>query len=131
MLITGGRFRPLFHSEFRQIKSLRRLHPDPIVQVNPKTAESLGIGEGDWIWIESPRGKIKMKCQLYPGIDPQVVHCQHGWWFPELPGEEPSLHGVWESNVNVLTDDDPDHCNPISGGWPLKTAMCRIYKDEK
>jgi anaerobic selenocysteine-containing dehydrogenase len=131
MLITGGRFRPLFHSEFRQIDSLRRLHPDPIVQVNPKTAESLGIGKGDWIWIESPRGRIKMKCQLYPGIDPLVVHCQHGWWFPELPGEEPSLHGVWESNVNVLTDDDPDHCNPISGGWPLKTAMCRIYKDEK
>lgn len=131
MLITGGRFRPLFHSEFRQIDSLRRLHPDPIVQVNPKTAESLGIGEGDWIWIESPRGKIRMKCKLYPGIDPQVVHCQHGWWFPELPGEEPSLHGVWNSNVNVLTDDDPDHCNPISGGWPLKTALCRIYKDEK
>lgn len=131
MLITGGRFRPLFHSEFRQIESLRRLHPDPIVQVNPKTAKKLGIGEDDWIWIESPRGRIKMKCQLYPGIDPQVVHCQHGWWFPELPGEEPSLHGAWESNVNVLTDDDPDHCNPISGGWPLKTAMCRIYKDKK
>jgi anaerobic selenocysteine-containing dehydrogenase len=130
MLITGGRFRPLFHSEFRQIPSLRRLHPDPIVQVNPETANSLGIGEGDWIWIESPRGRIRMKCQLYPGINPQVVHCQHGWWFPEKPGEEPSLHGAFESNVNVLTDDDPDHCNPISGGWPLKTAMCRIYKDK-
>ncbi len=51
-----------------------------------------------------------------------------GWWFPELPGEEPWLHGVWESNVNVLTEDDPKVCNKISGGWPLKTGLCKIYK---
>ena len=69
-----------------------------------------------------------MKCQHYEGIDRRVVHCQHGWWYPELPGEEPWLHGVWESNVNVLTDDDPDRCNHITGGWPLRTALCRIYK---
>jgi hypothetical protein len=69
-----------------------------------------------------------MKCQYFDGIYEQVAHCEHGWWFPELPGEEPWLHGVWESNVNVLMDDDPDHCNEKSGGWPLRTALCKIYK---
>ena len=128
ILITGGRFNPLFHSEFRQIDSLRHRHPYPLVQINPETAKSLGISNGDWVWIESPRGRIRMKAQLFKGIDPRVVHCEHGWWYPELPGEEPWLHGVWESNVNVLTDDDPDHCNPISGGWPLRTALCKVYK---
>ena len=128
ILITGGRFRPLFHSEWRQIESIRRLHPYPLAQVHPETAQGLGIHDGDWIWIESPRGRIRMKCQHYEGIDRRVVHCQHGWWYPELPGEEPWLHGVWESNVNVLTDDDPDRCNPITGGWPLRTALCKIYK---
>ena len=40
-------------------------------------------------------------------IDPRVVHVEHGWWFPELPGEDPSLHGVFESNANVIqTSDD-------------------------
>ncbi|MFC1978960.1 molybdopterin-dependent oxidoreductase, partial [Chloroflexota bacterium] len=128
MLITGGRFREMFHSEHRQIDPVRRKRPHPLVQINPDTAKSLGIGNGDWVWIESPRGRIRMKCQYYTGIDSRVIHCEHGWWFPELPGEEPWLHGVWESNVNVLTDDDPDHCNKISGGWPLKTALCNIYK---
>ncbi|MBI4295804.1 MAG: molybdopterin-dependent oxidoreductase, partial [Chloroflexi bacterium] len=127
-LITGGRFRPLFHSEWRQIDSVRKLHPNPLVQIHPDTAGKLGISDGDWVWIESPRGRIKMKCQYYNGIDRRVVHCQHGWWFPELPGEEPWLHGAWESNVNVLTDDEPDHCNPMNGGWPLKTALCKVYK---
>ena len=64
-------------------------------------------------------------------LDPDVVHAQHGWWFPELPGEEPWLHGVWISNVNVLTDDDPDHIDKALGSWPLRTMLCKIYKAEK
>jgi thiosulfate reductase/polysulfide reductase chain A len=128
ILITGARHQPFYHSEHRQIASLRKQHPDPLVQVHPETASRLGIGNGDWAWIETPRGRIKQKCQFYEGIEPGVVQAQHGWWFPEMPGEEPSLHGVWESNINVVTDDDPDSCNPISGGWPLRALLCKIYK---
>ena len=128
MLLTGGRFIPMYHSEFRQIDSLRQRHPDPLVQINPKTANELGIGDGDWVWIETLRGRIRMKCSHFADIDPGVVHAEHGWWFPELPGEEPWLHGVWESNVNVLMEDDPDVCCEYNGGWPLRTALCKIYK---
>lgn len=128
MLNTGGRIRVFFHSEHRQIDSIRRRHPHPLVQIHPETAANLGIEDGDWVWIESPRGRIRMKATLFDGMDPGMVHCEHGWWFPELPGEEPWLHGVWESNVNVLTDDDPDVCDRMGGGWPLKWALCKVYK---
>lgn len=128
ILTTGGRHNPFYHSEHRQVPSLRKRHPFPLMQLNPETAKKLGIAEGDWVWIETPRGKIKQKCQLLKGIDPRVVHAQHGWWFPEQPAEEPSLHGVFESNINVCTDDDPDHCNQISGGWPLRALLCKVYK---
>ncbi|MBW1945753.1 MAG: molybdopterin-dependent oxidoreductase, partial [Deltaproteobacteria bacterium] len=128
ILITGGRHLPYYHSEHRQVKSMRKMHPDPIMQIHPETAEKLGIKEGDWVWIESPRGRIRQKCQLFEGIDPRVVHAQHGWWFPEEDGSEPSLHGVWKSNINVLTDDDPAVCNVISGGWPLRGFLCKIEK---
>lgn len=128
ILTTGGRFLPMYHSEHRQIDSLRKQHPEPIVQVNPQKAVELGIQDGDWIWIETPRGRVRQKCQYFKGIDPRVVHAQHGWWFPELPEEEPWLHGVWESNINVVTDDDPEHCNKISGGWPLRALLCKVYK---
>lgn len=131
ILITGGRFLPMYHSEHRQVDGWRRQHPDPIVQINPKTASKLGIADGDWAWIETPRGRIRQRCRYFAGIDPRVVHAEHGWWFPELPGEEPRLYGVWESNVNVLTEDDPEHCNEISGGWPLRAGLCKVYKDEE
>lgn len=131
ILITGSRHQPFYHSEFRQIDSLRKQHPDPIAQLNPKTASESGIKEGDWAWIETPRGRIRQKCQLFDGIDPRVVNAQHGWWFPELPREEPGLHGVWESNINVVTNDDPEQCNKLSGGWPLRALLCKVYKAKK
>ncbi len=131
ILITGGRHVPFYHSEHRQIDSLRKMHPDPLVQINPKTASELGISNGDWVWIETPRGRVRQKCRYFDGIDPKVVHGQHGWWFPELPGEEPWLHGAWESNINVVTSDDPEHCNKIGGIWPLRTLMCKVYKVKK
>lgn len=128
ILTTGGRHLPFYHSEHRQVKSMRKMHPDPIVQIHPDTAEKLGIEDGEWIWIESPRGRVQQKCRIFDGIDPKVVHAQHGWWFPEDDGSEPSLHGVWKSNINVLTDDEPDVCNRISGGWPLRGLLCKVYK---
>ena len=128
ILITGARHQPFYHSEHRQIDSLRRQHPDPIVQINPETASALGIEDGDWVWIETPTGRVRQKCQHFKGIDPRVVQAQHGWWFPELPGEEPWLHGVWESNINVVINDDPELCNKISGGWPLRALLCKVYK---
>jgi anaerobic selenocysteine-containing dehydrogenase len=128
ILTTGGRHLPFYHSEHRQVPSMRKMHPAPIVQIHPETAEELGIQGGDWIWIESPRGRITQKCELFDGIDRRVVHVQHGWWYPEEEGADPSLHGVWKSNCNVLTDDDPDVCNPISGGWPLRPLLCKVYR---
>ncbi len=74
------------------------------------------------------RGKVRMKCQYFDAIDPRVVHAEHGWWFPEKDGKEPSLHGALESNINVLTDDE--HCDPVHGGWALKTGLCKVYKGD-
>jgi len=128
MLITGGRVREYFHSEWRQVKSVRKLRPDPIMQIHPDTAAKLGISNGDWVWIETVRGRVRQKAELFDGLNPGVVHAEHGWWFPELPGEEPWLHGVWESNINVVLNDDPDVCSQITGGWLLKTALCKVYK---
>ncbi|MFC1961669.1 molybdopterin-dependent oxidoreductase [Chloroflexota bacterium] len=131
ILITGARHRPFFHSEYRQIGSLRKLHPEPLVEIHPETARELGIDNGAWVWIETPTGQVKQKCRYFAGMHPRIVSAQHGWWFPELPGEEPCLHGVWESNINVCLNDDPQGLNPLLGSWPLRTFLCKIYKVKK
>ncbi|HQO76982.1 MAG TPA: molybdopterin-dependent oxidoreductase, partial [Thermodesulfobacteriota bacterium] len=119
VLTTGGRFLPYYNSEHRQIERHRKRYPWPIMEMHPDAAKKLGINDGDWVWLESPRGRCRQVCKHTESIDPRVVHAQHGWWYPEDPGEEPSLHGLWKSNINALTDDDPDICNALNGGWPL------------
>ena len=129
ILTTGARSRYFFHSEHRQIPSLRRMNPDPIIEIHPETAAGLGIRDGDWVHIENKYGRCKQKAKLTNGIHPRVVNAQHGWWFPEKPGPEPSLFGAWEANVNLLL---PDGWTGKSGfGYPYKAQMCRVYRVEE
>ncbi|MCP4130441.1 MAG: molybdopterin-dependent oxidoreductase [bacterium] len=122
ILTTGGRVQEFFHSEFRQLPSLRKRHPDPITELNPETAAEYGIKDGEWIYIETKRGKIQQKARLTEGIDRRVINCQHGWWFPEDKSPE---HGVWKSNVNVLTNNKPPY-DPVVGTYQLRGLLCRI-----
>ena len=128
-LVTGGRFRPMYHSEYRQVKSLRKMHPDPLVEIHPETAKSLEIGEGDWIWIETALGRVKQRAKLSAGVRKDCVHAEHGWWLPEANAAEPSLFGIWDVNINVVVDDAIEKCNPEIGGWQLKNLLCKVYKD--
>lgn len=128
--ISGTRVMPYHHSEFRHVAGFRDRQPDPIVEIHVDTARKKGINDGDWVYIESPVGCAKQRARLTTSFDPKFIVTQHGWWFPEMAAEEPSLFGVWESNINVTTDDDLDKCDPLSGGWPLKGEYlrCQIYK---
>ena len=129
ILITGGRSRPLFHSEQRQLgMGMREQHPEPLMDIHPDTAKGLCIADGDWAYIETRRGVIKQKARLTTTIDPRVVNVESHWWFPEQPAQEPWLHGLWQSNANVLTSDDPDWCDPVTGGWPLRALLCKVYR---
>jgi thiosulfate reductase/polysulfide reductase chain A len=133
ILNTGGRFMPQFHSEHRQLGiGLREMHPDPLTTIHPATAGKLGIKEGDWVFIETPRGRrIKQKAKITDRILPNVVNAEASWWFPEKPGELPSLFGAFESNVNMLTIDDPDALDPLTGGWCNRAMLCKVYKAEE
>ncbi|RLI24308.1 MAG: dehydrogenase, partial [Candidatus Hecatellales archaeon] len=129
ILITGARFRPMYHSEHRQFGfGAREAHPWPIVEIHVETARRLGISDGDWVWIETRRGRIRQRARLTTAIHPRVVSIQHGWWYPEKPGEEPYLHGAFESNANMLTLEEPETLDPLTGGWANRALLCRIYK---
>jgi anaerobic selenocysteine-containing dehydrogenase len=122
VLTTGARIPFFFNSEHRQLAKLRKAHPDPIVEVHPDTAGPLGIGSGDWVWIETRRGRIRQRARVTNEIDPRVVNVEHGWWFPEEEGPE---HGVWTSNANLLTSNAPPY-DPAMGTYQLRALLCRI-----
>jgi anaerobic selenocysteine-containing dehydrogenase len=125
ILNAGLRTPTFFHSANRQVPWLREIRPDPIVEIHPDTAKKQGISEGDWVWIESPRGRVKEKARLNNGIDPRVVVAEHGWWYPELKDEG---HGWDISNINILTDDSYESMDPVMGATNLRVLLCNISR---
>ena len=126
IMTTGGRETTSFHSEHRQVPSLRAIMPNPLVQINPETAKKYGIEDGDWVCIENPLGKAIEKAQITPIVDSRVIHAQHGWWYPEQDAEMPNLNGVWKSNINSLIPHKA--IGRIGFGAPFKNVACKIYK---
>ena len=43
------------------------------VEINPETAHTLEIHEGDVLTIASPQGTIELPAFLYPGLRPDVI----------------------------------------------------------
>lgn len=126
VLTTGARTWSMFHSEHRQIKRMRALHPDATLEVNPKTLEPLGINDGDWVWVENQYGRAKRKVSASPLVDPRMCSADHAWWLPE--GDPDKLYDVFDLNINNLVQWSPGK----SGfGSNYKTALCKIYKIEE
>ncbi|EPR34078.1 molybdopterin oxidoreductase [Alkalidesulfovibrio alkalitolerans DSM 16529] len=128
VLITGSRFMPMYHSEHRQIESARRAAPDPLVFLHPETVAALGLADGQWVHVVSPKGKARMRLRASTAIHPKMADAQHGWWFPERSGELPGLFGAFESNANMLCPMEPEQCSPEIGSWPHSALLCRIEK---
>jgi anaerobic selenocysteine-containing dehydrogenase len=126
ILMTGWRHVVYFHSSNRQIPWLREIYPEPTVEIHPKTAEEMNIREGDWVWIETPRGngRIRQRASLTEGIHPKVINASSHWWFPE--DQEPE-HGYLECNINAVMPSGPPY-DPIAGSQALRGLLCRIYK---
>lgn len=123
---TGGRHISMFHSEHRQIPSLRALHPDALVTINPATAARYGIENGDWVRVATMFGACVQKARLSEEVNEKMVHLEHAWWYPEQDGEAPNLYGVWKSNVNSLM---PHESVGVTGyGAPYKNGICSICK---
>jgi anaerobic selenocysteine-containing dehydrogenase len=126
VLTTGARIPYYFNSEHRQIAKLRKAYRDPLADIHPETAARHGIKKGDWMWIETRRGRMKHRARLTTGIDPRVIAAEHGWWFPEEPAPD---YGVWTANVNLLTDNGPPY-DPQMGTYQLRALLCRVSKAE-
>lgn len=101
------------------------MEPEPLVEIHPETAGRLAIDNGDMVYIETKRGRIKQRAVLTESIDPRVIGVSYAWWFPEQGVE--SLHGWQESNINILTASEPPY-NPEIGSTNLRGILCRVYK---
>ena len=83
---------------------------------------SLGIKEGDWVFVETKRERIGARAALRQNLDERVVIAEHGWWFPEMK------ESYLDSNINVLTSSEtifPVTGSPLLRGIPGRLKVLR------
>ena len=122
---------PLFcETQHRALPSLRRLARDPEVELHPAAAGERGISPGDWVSIETPRGRVRARAKLNDTLEPGVVCAQHGWWqaCAELgaPGYDP--FDADGANLNLIIGNEA--IDPISGSVPHRAYLCQIRRVE-
>lgn len=127
LLMTNAKEVAYMLTGYKSVASLRNIKPEPVAEVNPETAQKLGLEEGDWVYIETNKGKIVQRLALDPDLDSRVVITSFGWWFPEDPS---TLFGWNKSNINILTRSEPPY-DPTIGAVDLRGVPCRIYKAYK
>ena len=130
LVLTNAKFTTFVHSQQRVLPSLRKVSPEPTAELHPETATRFGIGNKQWMIIESPRGAIKVRAHVTQNIVPGVVCCQHGWWQASkelhLPGHDP--YNSDGANPALLIGTELT--DPISGSLPHRSYLCRVKPAE-
>ncbi|UCF65852.1 MAG: molybdopterin-dependent oxidoreductase [bacterium] len=70
------------------------------VEINPETARSLGINEGDHLNLISPTGKLVVKVKILPTVMPETVVMPYGLGHNSV-GKNP--HEIFDTDMDFIT----------------------------
>jgi molybdopterin-containing oxidoreductase family iron-sulfur binding subunit len=91
------------------------------VEINPETAQKMGIKDMDPVWVESKAGKVKTKARLFPGTHPKCIHIPYG--------QGHKAYGRWAKgrgvNPNDLLAKEYDY---LGGFASYYSTRVKVYK---
>lgn len=94
---------------------------DSFVEVNPETARGLGVKNGGYAILATPKGQVKVRVNHYSGIKPGIIAMPRG--LGHGGGDEYLAEkGV---NVNELIGPAPDPQSGFDGAWGIRAKLTR------
>ncbi len=126
-LITGARRQPYNASMFLDNPQYRKGYPRAQASMNEATATRLGVVAGDDVVLATNRGEARFEVRIERMHD-NLISADYGWWYPERPPGAPDFSGMWESNVNVLTDCSLANGEELIGTWSYNALPCVAWK---
>jgi anaerobic selenocysteine-containing dehydrogenase len=116
LLLTSAKWVQFCHSQQRNVPSLRKRMPDPLVELHPDTAREKGIREGDWVSIISSQGATQARARYNRSLQTDVICSQYGWWSHDPQGRGQHYNGLVDSGST----------DPIGSSNSLRQIYCNI-----
>ena len=109
------------HTRTQNNPLLMQIQGENKLWVHPDTASALGIAEDDWVWVESPVNRIKVKAHVTRRIRIDTVGFFRGFghWALGKTARGKGAHDGW-----LL----PGRAEYLSGQAVHKEVGCRVYK---
>jgi anaerobic selenocysteine-containing dehydrogenase len=126
LVLTSAKSPRYLQSQMRGVAKLRRVEPDPRIEIHPETAEARGIADGDWMVLSTPHGRTRGRAHYSRHLDPRVISATHGWWQACEALSQPSYDPASEVGANLNAVIGNDACDPVTGSVPLKSYLCQV-----
>jgi ferredoxin-nitrate reductase len=80
-VLTTGRLYGHWHTQTRtgRVDKVRKMHPEPFLEIHPKDAKKLKIENGDWLEVRSRRGMARLKAKVTQAITPNTLFVPMHW----------------------------------------------------
>jgi len=124
-------YKAMFHAEGRganqpYLQEISVVHLDERwgtwLEINPSTARGLGVKDGDTVWLESPRGRIRIRARHYAGARPDVVNMPFGGGHRG--------YGRWADAIGVNPNDilvrDDDRLGGLAAYFGTRVRVSRV-----
>ena len=113
---TSRRPAQFVHTKFKNLETLSRVYPEPLVYLHPHDANQRGIAEGDEVIVASGQGEVALRAKLTEDTKLGLIWIDFGWGNPT----------DGKANINVLTNDKD--FDPVSGGTANRLFHCEVKK---
>ncbi len=126
LILTCAKPSLFCQTQHRTLPSLRKRALDPEIELNPMTAATRGIKNGDWVDVRTPAGGMRARARLSEKLDPRVVVGEHGWWqgCEELGVGAADPFNPSGTNFNLTVDVAVR--DPVSGTPSHRSNLCEV-----
>jgi menaquinone reductase, molybdopterin-binding-like subunit len=95
--------------------------PNGFVEINPETAKTYQLGQGDMAMLHTPKGQVKVRVNLYNGIRPGIIAMARGLGHTAYD-EYLNNKGV---NVNELMGATEDPISGLDVAWGIRAKLVK------
>ncbi len=129
----------MYHSWDSQNAWLRQIHAHNYLFVHPSVGAAGGFGDGDWVWVESPWGRVRCMARFSEAVEPGTVWTWNaigkasGAWGLAPEANESSNgfllnHLIAEELPRLLDGGRVSNSDPVTGQAAWYDVRVRVVK---